>query len=370
MTAAFARQVGGPRIVFPAVLLVATTPFFLFNAASLYSHCFASLLLLAFWFFGERFRATARARDAAWAGVALGVLGTTRYFTAAMGALPYVVTLVPRLTRKHFVRGLAAVATGGVFLLALLAYNNAVTGSPLTTVSSWAYPSLKLGLWGMNEFGDRTTPVTAVKNVVYQLIELAEFTSPLVPIAYGAALVYLHRRRQLQMFDLLPLLFAAGLFFYPEIGGNRYGPRYYFDTFPFLIVTVLRAAALAWDEGKAHSRALLSTALLAHLAFACASIPFACAYFRTVVDQRMALYDEVAARHISNALVLLTRGTGQLRPMLQWDLTRNGTRIDPAAPILYALDWGRDLTPLLSMYPDREVWRWNGTSLVCVERCR
>jgi hypothetical protein len=172
------------------------------------------------------------------------------------------------------------------------------------------------------------------------------------------------------MVDLLPLWFAIGLFFYPEIGGNRYGPRYWFDTFPFVVVTVLRAGAILWDSQKARQRALLSTALLAHLAFVAASIPFACAYFRTVVDQRMALYDEVAARHVSHALVLLTHGTGKLRPMLQWDLTRNGTRIDPDAPVIYALDWDRDLTPLLALYPDREVWRWNGTSLVCVERCR
>lgn len=369
MTAAFARQAGGVRVVFPAVLLVAVTPFFLFNAASLFSHCFAATLLLLLFHFAERFRIDARAGDAAIAGLALGALGVTRYFTAGLGALACLAMLLPYIRQRHLLPGLAALATGGVFLAGLLAYDRAVTGNALQTVSGWAYPSLRLGLWSVNEFGIRSTPLDAVKNVVLQWIELSEFTSPILPLAYLAALLVLVRDRALRIYDLLPLLFAAGLFFYPEIGGNRYGPRYWFDAFPFAAVAIARAFCLVWSRREPAQRALLSTALLAHLAFAVASIPFACAYFRTVVDQRMALYDDVDARRLQNALVLLTRGTGTLRPMLYWDLTRNGTRIDPAAPVLYAIDDGRDLAPLLALYPARSVWRWNGTVLSCVEHC-
>lgn len=370
MLAAFARRQADARLAFLAVLAVATTPFFLLNGASLFSHCFAALLLLAFWHFGERFRAEPSWQSAALAGLAIGMLGTTRYFTAAIGALPYLLVLLPHLTRRHLVRGLAAIATGGIFLAALLLYDRAITGHALTTVSGWAYPDLKLGLWAVNEFGTRSTPLDALRNVALQLLELMEFTSPLLPLAYAASLLYLIRSKRLRMVDTLPLWFVVGLFFYPEIGGNRYGPRYWFDAFPFAVVTVLRAGAIVCDCQNLRQRALLSTALLAHLAFAVASIPFACAYFRAVVDQRMALYDEVDARQLRNSLVLVAHTTGTLRPMNVWDLTRNGLAIDPAAPVLYALDDGRDLTPLLSAYPERDVWRWNGSGLICVERCR
>lgn len=370
-TAAFARLVGGTRLVWPSVLMLAASPFFLFNAASLFSHCFAAALLVVFWTLGERFRQRPTVRDAAWAGVAIGVLGITRYFTAAAGALPYGLGLLPRLTRKHLVYGLAAFATVGVIGAAFLAYNNAVTGSPLRTVSAWAYPDLKLGLWSVNEFGEKSGPVATLKRHAFQWLELMEFTSPLVPLAYGAALLYLRRLRRLRAFDLLPLLFSLALLVYPEVGGNRYGPRYYFDTFPFLVVAVVRAGALAWDAGDTRRRALLSTLLLGHLAFAAASLPFACAYFRTIVDARMALYDQVEALGLHDAVVAMPIvPTGTLRSVSPWDLSRNGTRIDEHAPVLYTVDWGTGLEPLLERYPARSIWRWDGAHLTCTERCR
>jgi hypothetical protein len=90
-----------------------------------------------------------------------------------------------------------------------------------------------------------------------------------------------------------------------------------------------------------------------------------------VIDQRMAMYDAVADRGLHHALVVMSLvPTGTLRPMYPWDFTRNGTEIDDRTSVLYALDCGRGLAPLLARYPDRAVWRWDGAQRTCIERCR
>ena len=40
--------------------------------------------------------------------------------------------------------------------------------------------------------------------------------------------------------------------FFPNMGGNRYGPRYYFDAYPFLVLTVVSAAAAWFAEQRSQ----------------------------------------------------------------------------------------------------------------------
>ncbi|MDB5366927.1 MAG: hypothetical protein JWM77_2854 [Rhodospirillales bacterium] len=366
----FARRVADPRLAAPIVACVAITPFFLFNAASYFNHVFAAATLLALWIGADRFIARPQLGNAAATGAALGGLAVTRYFSTLLAALSVAIALLPRLRLRHVAFGLAGVLAGLCFVAPLLLYNREITGSAFTTVSGWAWPKLTFGLWATTEFGFHSTPIDAIRALLKQIFELAEWTSPVVPLAYAAALGVLLRRRMLRAFDLLPLLFVIAFLFYPDVGGNRYGPRYYFDPFPFAVLAIARGGAALWPGASSRLRAVLLACVALHVTFALATLPFASIYLRRVVDERMAIYDLVDEQKITNAVVLVAAPTGHLRPMYEWDLTRNGTRIDPGAPVLYALERGADsASRLAALYPTRKILRWDGGTLRCVERC-
>jgi hypothetical protein len=77
---------------------------------------------------------------------------------------------------------------------------------------------------------------------------------------------------------------------------------------------------------------------------------------RTVVDQRMDLYDAVERADIHHAVVIVQSGTGVLIPMVIADLLRNG--ITRTGDVLYAKSLpGRD-SELRSLYPDRRFYAY------------
>jgi hypothetical protein len=368
--AALARETAGGRAVLPSVILVAATPFFLFNAASYFSHTIAAAWMLFFWLFGTRFIQRPAAGNAALAGLCLGWLAITRYYTALLTFLPFAVALLPRLRARHVRYGLVAALAGACILVPFLAYNQAVTGSPLQTVSSWAYPKLKLGLWAVAETGVHSGPIAAFKRAGLQILELLEWTSPAFVTAYAGALFVLVRRRALRAMDTLPVLFVLAFLLYPDVGWNRYGPRYYFDPFPFAALAVVRAGLLLWDEAKPRIRPLLGGLATAHFAFAISVLPFAAVYMRLATDERLVPYEEAERLKLKRALVVLTEDTGELRPLAIWGMTRNGTHMNPAAPVLWAADRGAGTIRLLSQYfSERSIWLWDGVRLTCVQRC-
>jgi hypothetical protein len=77
---------------------------------------------------------------------------------------------------------------------------------------------------------------------------------------------------------------------------------------------------------------------------------------RTVVDERMDVYQRVKESELEKAIVFLSSGTGVRRPMLVRDLTRNGT--DLSRSVLYALDLGEQNQRLMRAFPDRACFRY------------
>ena len=117
------------------------SPFFLFNAASYFSHTFCGALLLGppAW---RRGRIAAPAWVPLLTGLLVGWAVVARYFTGVVCAVP--IALVAAAARRAALRPSVLFALGGLpWVAALLAYNDAMTGSPwrLTTtpltVSLW-----------------------------------------------------------------------------------------------------------------------------------------------------------------------------------------------------------------------------------------
>ena len=155
-TGALARASFDERTARAAMVLVATAPFFVFNAASYFNHMWAALWVVLFALAGRRLLDEPSAGAAALLGAAIGMLGITRYLSALLAVLPFAVAFLWTARRAQW--RLVPVAIGGAapFVLFLLYYNWRITGDPLLTVTSWGLPFLKLGLWGYGVEGENS----------------------------------------------------------------------------------------------------------------------------------------------------------------------------------------------------------------------
>jgi hypothetical protein len=333
--------------------LAATAPFFVLNAASYFNHAPTALALVLFVWAGHRLLEAPRPALAATLGAALGVVGTMRYFDAVLGFLPFAGAFLVHARRAHW-RTVPWAALGAApFLAGLLWYNWRITGDPLLNVTSWGYPFIKLGLWGFGIDGQHS-PGRALVEAGNRLLELGESTSPVFLALWAAAMLDAARRRRLAFWDLMLPVFMLGYMLYPDEAGNRYGPRYWLEAFPFMLVTI--AGFLAVRLGSLRRRDRLAVHLGAfHFLLALALLPFLAAQEHDVVRDRLDLYDTVARAGLDNAVVIIHSGTSDARPMDPWDLARNGQ--DLSGPVLYARERDeRPLADLVAALPGREFW--------------
>ena len=316
-----------PRVGVLAAALVAASPFFAFNAASYFSHTFCGALLL-----GAACLAAREDRTPAWVPVAIGLLVgwavLARYLTGVVCAVPIVLWLLrPGVRRAHH---LVLIVLGGLpWIAVLMAYNTALSGSPwqLTmtrlTASKWFADGVML----------RGADILVTQTLRYVL-----WTPPALVLAY---LVYLWAGRDTRRgaIQWLPVLMAGILYFYVERGGNQYGPRFYYETFPCLAIFV---AANVFREGEFGAKARRDQRLFALLAASMALMPIAFAAHAAVESQvireRMDPYRMVAAARLQQALVLIGGRVGTVRSMAAFDLTRND--LAHQGSVLYGLDEG------------------------------
>lgn len=318
----------GPRAGALAAVLVAVSPFFLFNAASYFSHTFCGVLLL-----GAACLAARADRSPWWVPVSCGLLigwaVVTRYFTGVACALPIVMWLLrPGVDRR---RATALVALGGLPWIALLmAYDLALTGNlwQLTTtpgtVSHWFADGVML----------RGADILAT-----QLLRALLWTPPALGVAY---LVYLTGGRggaPRGGLAWLPLGMAGALYFYVERGGNQYGPRFFYEVFLFLAVYVAAHLVHAADWAAAPRRdRWLFTAVTLSVALMPASLVAHAFIERRVIEQRMDPFALADAAGLQHALVLIGGRVGSARSMAALDLTRNDLGLTNR--VLYGLDRG------------------------------
>lgn len=321
---ALGRELHGPRIGVLAALVVGTSSFFLFNAASYFSHPLTGLLVLV------AALAAARSADgrAVWpvvVGFSVAWAVLARYFTGVVCALPVMALLVAR--RGRVANTLALVALGGLpWVLVLAGYNDALSGSPwqLTTLGE-TYGNWFRQKWVMRGFD-------ILGN---QLLRYVLWTPPLLVFLYLWGL----RRRPTAAtaLDWMPVVVALSFFPYVNRGGNQYGPRFYYEAFPFLALAV--TAAVFRDErlSDTGSRRRFA-ALAASLAVVPAAFLAHAAIERRVVTERQAPYRDARAAGLDHAIVLIAGRIGSTRSIDGRDLTRNGLAAN--GPVLFATDVG------------------------------
>jgi hypothetical protein len=318
------------RVGVLAAAVVGTSPFFLFNAASYFSHTFCGALLV-----GAALVASRDDRRQAWVPVLVGLLigwaVVARYLTGAVCGVPIVLWLLRPGVRR--VQTLSFVALGGLpWVLALAAYNQAMTGNPLRVTTT----ALTVSLWFRDGWLLRSADILSTHLLRHML-----WTPPVLVLAYAFYLKAAPPDTRRGPLDWMLAITVFVLYFYVERGGNQYGPRFHYEAFLFAVLFVVANIFQTRDLAAAPARDRWTFALLmaSVLVMPVSFVLHARTEHRVIVE-RMDPYVQVAAAGLRDALVLIGDRVGSTRSIAPSDLTRNG--IDPGGPVLYGLDQGDD----------------------------
>jgi hypothetical protein len=333
-----------------ATIILGTSAFYMLNSASFFSHSLASFWGVLFALMGLLYLVRGNYWYALAAGACLGLMGLTRTHNAVIFLLPFVVSLAMTSGRRI---GLIWLTLGGLpFLLALLAYNHQITGHPLAGVASPNEGEL---------FG-----VAAAKSLeltVRRLRELIVWTSPILVFGYVVALWHVFAKQRACFTDwIMPVTLLFFLFYFGD-GGNQYGPRYYFEAWPFALLTIAKAAdPFVASFERTHGEWIVA-ATLAGLLFQIGVLPARFEREHDVIEERQTIYRDVRRAGLKNSIVLIASKVGHIRPMPPRDLVRNGLDVKDQ-DIIYALDLGKWNRDLLAHYPGRQLFRYYKGDLV------
>jgi hypothetical protein len=217
----------------------------------------------------------------------------------------------------------------------------------------WGY--VKMHTDSLGGFISTALTWETAKQIIENIKELAMFSSPLLLILYGIALIVKVSKRSMQFYDFFFIAFILGYTLFPFGAGNRYGPRYYYDAFPFLILTVVSGAHQIISSSKAQIVQHTTThALMITVILSLCSLPYAGLYIYRIIDERRDVFKLIEAQGIRNAVVVLSNSTGRLWSMESSDLVRNGIAMDGA--VIFAHDLGQENCKLQALFPERHFW--------------
>lgn len=341
------KKMYGNEIAGWSLVFFAFSPFFIFNSASFFSHTSCLLEAITFIYFLYVYFENRKVKYAVLAGLSLGLIMLIRYYTAFLLFLPVFVITLYKLKFKNSVRLFFFMGVGVLPCLAgFLIYNYLITGNALEPVTVWAYQNEGLG------FINGHSVAKGFEHIVRRFMMFCYWCGPVLLALYllllGKKIFNLHERL-LMPEDYFFALFIVGYFFYYEIGGNQYGPRFYYEGFAFLVAFVIHKVF-------SSNIRLAKILLYASLVILILKLPFMSVREHKIIDERMDVYNLVKNAGVSNAVVLLKAGTSVTRPMPVGDLTRNDSRFENS--VLYAVDDPLYNAQLMDFYRHRRFYRY------------
>jgi hypothetical protein len=190
-----------------------------------------------------------------------------------------------------------------------------------------------------------------------RIVRLHAWTSPILLYGSAAAFVILARRRALGLTDWIMPLTVAMFLTYAGDGGNQYGPRYYFEAWPFAILTLAKVAAGLLASPNPRVREWTASAAVAALALQIAYLPPRLAREHRVVIERQAVFRAVEAAGLTRAIVVIEGPVGNIRSMAPEDLVRNGLDVG-ARGVIYAYAAPGGDAELQRAYPGRALYTY------------
>jgi hypothetical protein len=344
------RRVADERAAVVAAGIVALSPFFVFNSASFFAHTFCGVLVLAYAYAGLRALDEGHAAWAVAAGAVLGAAFLTRNYTAVWCAVPFAVALARR-GRFGWMSLMACAAAGLPFVLLSLWYNAATMGAPFASAAGGEFQAYD-DHWFPAGWFSRAFEITGD-----HLVNFVQWTPPGLLALYAWYWVSVPGKSRRRFTDFIFPALVLGYFIYVNRGGNRYGPRYYFEAFPFVVLAVTARVMQhpRYEDKSAGERRAFY--LMAVSVVAC--LPMLAWHARVesaIVAERNEPYRLAAEQRIDHAIVFVAGRAGWTRPMSERDLTRNGPDFTDA--VLYVHDRGPDNDRLMAVYPERSYWRY------------
>ena len=324
-----------PALTVALLLAYASSDFFLLNSATYFSHCASALAVV-----GSIVCMLHAERDTSWwwpasAGACFGFALLCRIDSAALaGATVFAGWIEQRCRRRTLILGI-----GGAAPLAVVfaGYNWLVTGNPLLPPTAWA-GEISFGANGLQ--GVEATPLhfRMLVQTLWRLGELADTASLVVPTLYLVALGTRFRASRLRFYDVVPVANFALFLIFPDVGGFQMGPRYWFDGFIAMHLTLgseFSQQSPAWRRFAVACCLLLTPVSLARL-------PAQVAFEAHVMHERSSVFRLGSALpQDRRSVVLLTdfpsawnHRANRTAPNLAKDFARNGTQLDK--PVLYA----------------------------------
>ena len=341
-----ANHLYGKEVAILSVLTMLCSAYFIFNSASYFSHTSCLLFILLFVYFARLYVDEGKLYQALMAGVFIGCAFTVRPYTALLCSIPFGIYFLFGVAKSRYI-GMPLICFGAFpFAVALLIYNHQITGNALLPPHIWYEPNDTLGFVN----GHNLTKGLALLG--QQSFSLMGWSSPALLILYALLLVStLVKGQRLKFEDCIFPSLVIGYVFYWADGGNQYGPRYYYEAYPFLILTVI-SKIFNQESFKSFSwQKLAISTVLSGFIIALLQIPMHAKVEHEAIVERMDVYHQVEKQHITNAIIFLGSATGVLRPMGGGDLARNGINFE--ADVLYALDRGTKNSELKKYFPDK-----------------
>jgi hypothetical protein len=358
-----ARLLYGAAAAFLSVLIIFASSFFIFNSSSFFTHQACSLSILLFYYFFYKAEKDKTNYDYLLSGAAIGIAFIIRNYTAFLAAIPVGLILLYKFSKSSF-KKIFLLTTGSLFFFLFTGwYNYQITGDALLFPTEWIESNEQLGFRdGPTEledtYGKGHTPALGLSHTTTSLVDLVRWSSVSVLLLWVFGLILSIKERKIHATDFVLPALIAGYFIWYSLGGNRYGPRFYYEGFPFAVIFVCGwVSDKIKAEGFTNLTRILAGLLLSGLFASFAVIPYLGAREHQVVEERMDLYDQAKNLKLKNAIVFISSGVGVERPMQSLDLTRNG--VDRNATVLYVHDLGEKNTQLMNYYPNRKYYRYD-----------
>ncbi len=345
-----AKNFFSEKIARIALLFMATSPYFVLNSASYFSHPSSLFFLSLFAYLYIKNLKESKSMNWFLLGIVLSVSFNIRQLDALVIGVCFLIHYIFIIKKnqkpiKTEVKNSLLFLSGFLLLLSLfLLYNYLQTGNALLTPFSKYNPLDKLGF----NNGFTKSFSWALENNIYKRLLSLNIWVPFSSLFMLFSLFkYNHRRKYLLLFIFLSLFFAY--FFYALPQGNEYGPRYLYSS--SFAIFILMAAGFERLTQKKYFWLLLIIVLSNIILFVYLS-----SLFHNQINQRVELYDKVKNGNISNAIVFLNCSSTSMcsGTMPSMDLTRNGIYFNNS--VLYVRDLKDKNSLLAEIFPDRKYY--------------
>lgn len=323
-----------PALVAALLLSYATSDFFLLNSATYFSHCASALTVV-----GTIVCLLRAEQDASWrwpfaAGACCGFALLCRIDSAALAGVAALAAWIEQgCRRRMLLLGIAGIAP---LVAIFIGYNWLVTGNPLLPPTAWA-GEIRFGANGLQGIESGPARFRMLIQTFWRLGELADTASLVVPALYLVALVFRIRGRRLRFYDVVPAVNFIVFLIYPDLGGFQMGPRYWFDGFVVMHITL----GSVFSEQRLEWSRFVTACCLLLVPVSIARLPGQVAYEARLMHERSSVYRLGAALPADHRSVVLVpdffstwdQRANRTTPNLAKDFARNGMALD--RPVLY-----------------------------------